>query len=91
MGKAVQMICCGDCDPKRAPQGTENLESLLDAAPSHLPRHPQRYFTGETQNSVSPISTSTIHFCVNKQRQQRLYKLIVSKRGQSTRVKARMN
>lgn len=47
MGKAVQMFCSGDWDPKRVPQGTENLDSLLDAAPSHLPRRPQRCFTGE--------------------------------------------
>uniref|UniRef100_A0A674P6W2 Long-chain-fatty-acid--CoA ligase n=1 Tax=Takifugu rubripes TaxID=31033 RepID=A0A674P6W2_TAKRU len=39
MGKAVQMFCSGDWDHKRVPQGTENLDSLLDAAPSHLPRH----------------------------------------------------
>lgn len=48
MGKAVQMFCSGDWDPKRAPQGTENLDSLLDAAASHLPRPPQRCFTGES-------------------------------------------
>lgn len=48
MGKAVQMFCSGDWDPKRAPQGTENLDSLLDAAAPHLPRPPQRCFTGES-------------------------------------------
>lgn len=47
MGKAVQMFCSGDWDHKRVPQGTENLDSLLDAAPSHLPMRPQRCFTGE--------------------------------------------
>lgn len=47
MGKAVQVFCSGDWDPKRVPQGTENLDSLLDGAPSHLPMRPQRCFTGE--------------------------------------------
>lgn len=46
-GKAVQMFCSGDWDPKRVPQGTECLEPLLAAAPSHLPRHPPRCFTGK--------------------------------------------
>uniref|UniRef100_A0A8C4IJ43 long-chain-fatty-acid--CoA ligase n=1 Tax=Dicentrarchus labrax TaxID=13489 RepID=A0A8C4IJ43_DICLA len=41
----VQMFCCGDWDAKRVPQGTECLEPLLDAAPSHLPSRPQRCFT----------------------------------------------
>uniref|UniRef100_A0A672J2P5 Arachidonate--CoA ligase n=1 Tax=Salarias fasciatus TaxID=181472 RepID=A0A672J2P5_SALFA len=45
MGKAVQMLCSGDWDPKRVPQGTECLEPLLADAPSHLPRRPQRCFT----------------------------------------------
>uniref|UniRef100_A0A673B527 long-chain-fatty-acid--CoA ligase n=1 Tax=Sphaeramia orbicularis TaxID=375764 RepID=A0A673B527_9TELE len=43
MRKAVQMFCSGDWDPKRVPQGTECLEPLLAAAPSHLPSRPQRY------------------------------------------------
>lgn len=47
MGKAVQMFCSGAWDHKRVPQGTENLDLLLDAAPSHLPVRPQRCFTGE--------------------------------------------
>lgn len=46
MGKAVQMFCSGDWDSRRVPQGTENLDLLLDAAPSHLPTRPQRCFTG---------------------------------------------
>ncbi|KAK5878781.1 hypothetical protein CesoFtcFv8_024159 [Champsocephalus esox] len=45
MGKKVQMFCSGDWDPKRVPQGTECLEPLLDAAPTHLPSRPQRCFT----------------------------------------------
>lgn len=48
MGKAVQMFCSGDWDHKRVPQGTENLDWLLDAAPSHLPTRPPRCFTGES-------------------------------------------
>lgn len=47
MGKAVQMFCSGDWDPRRVPEGSENLDSLLSAAPSHLPRPPRRCFTGE--------------------------------------------
>lgn len=50
MGKAVQMFCSGDWDHKRVPQGTENLDSLLDASPSHLPMRPQRCFTGESSD-----------------------------------------
>ncbi|KAF3848942.1 hypothetical protein F7725_015439 [Dissostichus mawsoni] len=45
MGKKVQMFCSGDWDPKRVPEGTECLEPLLDAAPTHLPSRPQRCFT----------------------------------------------
>ncbi|XP_034458037.1 long-chain fatty acid transport protein 4 isoform X2 [Hippoglossus hippoglossus] len=45
MGKAVQTFCSGDWDPKRVPQGTECLEPLLAAAPSHLPSRPLRCFT----------------------------------------------
>uniref|UniRef100_A0A8C7N1A5 Arachidonate--CoA ligase n=1 Tax=Oncorhynchus kisutch TaxID=8019 RepID=A0A8C7N1A5_ONCKI len=40
MGKTVQMLCSGDWDPKRVPTGTECLEPLLDAAPTHLPIRP---------------------------------------------------
>uniref|UniRef100_A0A8K9X0Z5 Arachidonate--CoA ligase n=1 Tax=Oncorhynchus mykiss TaxID=8022 RepID=A0A8K9X0Z5_ONCMY len=40
MGKTVQMLCSGDWDPKRVPAGTECLEPLLDAAPTHLPIRP---------------------------------------------------
>lgn len=47
MEKTVQMFCSGDLDPKRVPQGTECLEPLLAAAPSHLPSRPQRCFTGK--------------------------------------------
>lgn len=53
MGRAVQVFCCGDWDPKRVPQGTECLEPLLDAAPSHQPRMPQRCFTGENRGPVA--------------------------------------
>ncbi|XP_038845550.1 long-chain fatty acid transport protein 4-like [Salvelinus namaycush] len=45
MGKTVQMLCSGDWDPKRVPAGTECLEPLLDAAPTHLPIRPDRCFT----------------------------------------------
>uniref|UniRef100_A0A3Q1J7J4 long-chain-fatty-acid--CoA ligase n=1 Tax=Anabas testudineus TaxID=64144 RepID=A0A3Q1J7J4_ANATE len=45
MGKAVQMYCSGDWDPKRVPEGTECLEPLLAAASSHLPSQPPRSFT----------------------------------------------
>lgn len=55
MGKAVQMFCSGDWDHKRVPQGTENLDSLLDAAPSHLPTRPQRCFTGENPSLITPL------------------------------------
>uniref|UniRef100_A0A8C5G320 Arachidonate--CoA ligase n=1 Tax=Gouania willdenowi TaxID=441366 RepID=A0A8C5G320_GOUWI len=47
MGKAVQMFCSGDWEPQRVPPGTECLDPLLVDAPSHLPRQPQRCFTGE--------------------------------------------
>uniref|UniRef100_A0A673WXZ1 Arachidonate--CoA ligase n=1 Tax=Salmo trutta TaxID=8032 RepID=A0A673WXZ1_SALTR len=40
MGKTVQMLCSGDWDPKHVPVGTECLEPLLDAAPTHLPSRP---------------------------------------------------
>lgn len=53
MGRAVQVFCCGDWDAKRVPQGTECLEPLLDAAPSHQPRMPQRCFTGEHQGPLA--------------------------------------
>lgn len=46
MGKAVQMFCSGDWDPKRVPQGTECLEPLVAGAPSHLPPRPDRSFIG---------------------------------------------
>uniref|UniRef100_A0A8C6VZN4 Arachidonate--CoA ligase n=1 Tax=Nothobranchius furzeri TaxID=105023 RepID=A0A8C6VZN4_NOTFU len=36
MGKAVQMFCSGDWDPKRVPQGTECLEPLLAKHLSYL-------------------------------------------------------
>lgn len=45
MRKAVQMLCSGEWDPKRMPEGTECLETLLESAPSHLPRRPDRCFT----------------------------------------------
>uniref|UniRef100_A0A673WXP4 Arachidonate--CoA ligase n=1 Tax=Salmo trutta TaxID=8032 RepID=A0A673WXP4_SALTR len=45
MGKTVQMLCSGDWDPKHVPVGTECLEPLLDAAPTHLPSRPDRCFT----------------------------------------------
>ncbi|KAM9307242.1 long-chain fatty acid transport protein 4 [Pholidichthys leucotaenia] len=45
MGKAVQMFCSGDFDPDRVPRGTENLDPLVAAASSKLPRRPQRCFT----------------------------------------------
>ncbi|XP_064798154.1 long-chain fatty acid transport protein 4-like [Oncorhynchus masou masou] len=45
MGKTVQMLCSGDWDPKQVPVGTECLEPLLDAAPTHLPSRPDRCFT----------------------------------------------
>uniref|UniRef100_A0A8C4ILW5 Long-chain-fatty-acid--CoA ligase n=1 Tax=Dicentrarchus labrax TaxID=13489 RepID=A0A8C4ILW5_DICLA len=48
MGKAVQMFCCGDWDAKRVPQGTECLEPLLDAAPSHLPNRLFYIYTSGT-------------------------------------------
>ncbi|XP_061763360.1 long-chain fatty acid transport protein 4-like, partial [Nerophis ophidion] len=45
MGQTLQVFCCGPWDPKRVPRGTESLEPLLAAAPSHLPSRPQRCFT----------------------------------------------
>ncbi|XP_062409847.1 long-chain fatty acid transport protein 4 [Sardina pilchardus] len=45
MGKTVSLLCSGDFDSKKVPQGTERLEPLLDAAPSHLPSQPDRGFT----------------------------------------------
>ncbi|KPP64174.1 Long-chain fatty acid transport protein 4-like [Scleropages formosus] len=45
MGKSVKMVCSGDWDPRRVPPGTECLEPLLEAAPTHLPSQPQRCFT----------------------------------------------
>lgn len=62
MGKAVQMFCCGDWDPKRVPQGTECLEPLLDAAPSHLPSRPQRCFTGETATLDATVQVASTGF-----------------------------
>lgn len=49
------MFCSGDWDPKRVPPGSEDLDSLLDAAPSRLPRRPQRCFTGETPPAGSGL------------------------------------
>uniref|UniRef100_A0A673X8F8 Arachidonate--CoA ligase n=1 Tax=Salmo trutta TaxID=8032 RepID=A0A673X8F8_SALTR len=43
--RGVQMLCSGDWDPKHVPVGTECLEPLLDAAPTHLPSRPDRCFT----------------------------------------------
>uniref|UniRef100_A0A673B3W8 Long-chain-fatty-acid--CoA ligase n=1 Tax=Sphaeramia orbicularis TaxID=375764 RepID=A0A673B3W8_9TELE len=48
MRKAVQMFCSGDWDPKRVPQGTECLEPLLAAAPSHLPNRLFYIYTSGT-------------------------------------------
>ncbi|GAA6100010.1 long-chain fatty acid transport protein 4 [Tachysurus ichikawai] len=45
MGKSVKLFCSGDWDPKRVPEGTECLEPLLQAAPTHKPSQPQRGFT----------------------------------------------
>ncbi|KAJ8260552.1 hypothetical protein COCON_G00162750 [Conger conger] len=45
MGRSVKLLCCGDLDPKRVPEGTESLERLLEAAPAHQPSPPQRCFT----------------------------------------------
>ncbi|KAF5886999.1 long-chain fatty acid transport protein 4, partial [Clarias magur] len=45
MGKSVKLFCSGDWDPKRVPEGTESLEPLLQAAPTHKPSPPQRGFT----------------------------------------------
>ncbi|XP_012689593.2 long-chain fatty acid transport protein 4 [Clupea harengus] len=45
MGKTVGLLCSGDWDPKRVPEGTELLEPLLDAAPNHQPSPPDRGFT----------------------------------------------
>ncbi|KAL0965844.1 hypothetical protein UPYG_G00286490 [Umbra pygmaea] len=45
MGKTVQMLCSGDLDSKSVPVGTECLEPLLAACPSHLPSRPDRCFT----------------------------------------------
>lgn len=59
MGKAVQMYCSGDWDPKRVPEGTECLEPLLAAASSHLPSQPPRSFTGE--NITEPITSLITH------------------------------
>ncbi|KAG7269056.1 hypothetical protein CRUP_003677 [Coryphaenoides rupestris] len=45
MDTAVQLFCSGDWDPQQVPRGTECLEPLLDAAPTHLPSQPDRCFT----------------------------------------------
>uniref|UniRef100_A0A4W5MJW8 Arachidonate--CoA ligase n=1 Tax=Hucho hucho TaxID=62062 RepID=A0A4W5MJW8_9TELE len=53
MQKTVQMLCSGDWDPKHVPVGTECLEPLLDAAPTHLPSRPDRC-TGSLFHSTTP-------------------------------------
>lgn len=45
MAKSVQLFCSGDWDPKRVPDGTECLEPLLQATPTHQLSQPQRGFT----------------------------------------------
>ena len=58
MGKSVQLFCSGDWDAKRVPQGTECLEPLLAAAPSHLPSRPQRCFTGKNTMVIKSLITN---------------------------------
>lgn len=66
MGRAVQMFCSGDWDPKRVPQGTECLDTLLADAPSHLPSRPQRCFTGENDTLFLGAVLSFFTWCDNK-------------------------
>lgn len=60
MAKTVKLFCSGDWDPKRVPNGTEYLEPLLDTAPTHKPRAPQRGFTGEQAVNRTIISASVV-------------------------------
>lgn len=45
MGKTVGLLCLGDWDPTRVPDGTDSLEPLLDASPTQQPSLPHRGFT----------------------------------------------
>uniref|UniRef100_A0A672KE41 Long-chain-fatty-acid--CoA ligase n=1 Tax=Sinocyclocheilus grahami TaxID=75366 RepID=A0A672KE41_SINGR len=45
MGKTVKLLCSGEWDPKRVPEGTEHLEPLLEATSTNQPRQPDRSFT----------------------------------------------
>ncbi|XP_016374264.1 long-chain fatty acid transport protein 4-like [Sinocyclocheilus rhinocerous] len=45
MGKTVKLLCAGEWDPKRVPEGTEHLEPLLEATSTNQPRQPDRSFT----------------------------------------------
>ncbi|XP_066569227.1 long-chain fatty acid transport protein 4 [Amia ocellicauda] len=45
MGRTVKMFCSGDWYPHKVPEGTECLEPLLTAVPTHQPSPPQRSFT----------------------------------------------
>uniref|UniRef100_A0A671MIM5 Long-chain-fatty-acid--CoA ligase n=1 Tax=Sinocyclocheilus anshuiensis TaxID=1608454 RepID=A0A671MIM5_9TELE len=40
MGKTVKLLCSGEWDPKRVPEGTEHLEPLLEATSTNQPRQP---------------------------------------------------
>ncbi|KAG2469733.1 long-chain fatty acid transport protein 4 [Polypterus senegalus] len=45
VGTAVKLFCCGEWDPKKVLEGTEQLEPLLESSASHQPNIPQRGFT----------------------------------------------
>uniref|UniRef100_A0A9J8BZA1 Arachidonate--CoA ligase n=1 Tax=Cyprinus carpio carpio TaxID=630221 RepID=A0A9J8BZA1_CYPCA len=45
MGKTVELLCSGEWDPKRVPEGTEHLEPLLEATSTNQPSQPDRSFT----------------------------------------------
>ncbi|XP_063066822.1 long-chain fatty acid transport protein 4 [Engraulis encrasicolus] len=45
MAKRVSLLCCGEWDPRRVPEGTESLEPLLEDAPTHTPTPPDCGFT----------------------------------------------
>uniref|UniRef100_A0A8C4NZG0 long-chain-fatty-acid--CoA ligase n=1 Tax=Dicentrarchus labrax TaxID=13489 RepID=A0A8C4NZG0_DICLA len=47
ISNAKAVVFGSELNDGKIPQGTECLEPLLDAAPSHLPSRPQRCFTGE--------------------------------------------
>ncbi len=49
MGKTVKLLCSGEWDPERVPEGTEHLEPLLEATSTQQPKGPDRSFTGKTR------------------------------------------